>query len=205
MCSSFNTNFILWTYDNKCLCYEQLPEEQLTLISNEACSLPCSENVTEHCKSENIYSAYVNDCENGWIRFGDTCFKSFLQKANFTANAEFCIQQNSTLWSPKSFEESEFVSNYLQQIGISKVHTGILSFNSIYGFTTMDGTYSSGIDFITHNSVSPLNSMNNLDKITYRYILSTFSGRLRVSTIMEEASGLCSRTLGLTFFTHFNF
>ena len=148
-CKNKNARYGLLIDGDTCHCYDWLPLDELLPIPGDHCNLPCSGDFLQHCGGNMTYAAYVHDCMDGWTRFSDSCYKENNQVDNILNNADKCIESGGNLWSPKSFEDTEFVELFYSSFDM--IHVGWLAYKHEYGFISVDGTYSPGVDFVSHN------------------------------------------------------
>jgi hypothetical protein len=74
---SANKRFVLLHGGSSCSCFEELPLDDLIPLPSSDCEFPCSGDSDQFCGgllSTNVL-AYVTGCEDGWIRFGDSCYQ----------------------------------------------------------------------------------------------------------------------------------
>ena len=137
MCKGKQNRFGFLHSGELCSCFDTLPLHDLVPLPQEQCNKPCSADTKQVCGGfsssigETIHIilvfatliksftaiGYTASCEYGWNRFLDSCYKPLEKEGSIEQNENSCAHKGGHLWSPKSFEELEFIELMIADSG----------------------------------------------------------------------------------------
>ena len=113
-----------------------------------------------------------------------------------TLNKHFSFFQNSVC-------KSEFIISHHGLIDsiVDVIHVGWLAYKDQYGFISIDGTYSPGVNFVSHNydSNGILSDNEDLMSLDGCVVYSLTNKKLQYETPCPDTIGLCQKPLGKQF------
>ena len=132
----------------QCFCLNYIPYEKM--VSNEDCLDFYLAGRYKIKISKNISYLVITECETGWTRFGDNCYKSLGTNMAPGMAQDLCMEEEANLFFPQSLEESQWIKSFLSgkkvQVGFKGYKNGI-----IYN---MDNSENVGIRGITRNIIT---------------------------------------------------
>ena len=200
-CKNANSRFGLLHQGNTCHCFKSLPIDDLIPLPGDQCNFPCTGDNNQLCGGIASNAAYVHDCMEGWTRFSDSCYQLIPKVDNILSNADKCIEMGGNLWSPQSFDDVEFVELMFNSYDL--IHVGWMAYKHEYGFVSVDGAYSPGVDFVSHNfdSSSIFDDNDNLLSLDSCVVFSIQDEMLQLKQPCPLAVAVCQQPLGnFTFF-----
>ena len=110
-CHSLGKRFVLLAGGTDCFCHDQEIVGKLTSAEAGNCSSTCAGDAMFLCGGPGAVALLVAECQEGWTRFGESCFKGFTD-GSLNADDAFntCGEEGGTVWFPESTEETEWVS-----------------------------------------------------------------------------------------------
>ena len=84
---------------------------------------------------------------------------------------------------------------------VDKIHVGWLAYKDQYGFISVDGTYSPGVNFVSHNYDSSGIFSDNEDLMSLDgcVVYSLTNEELQFETPCPDTIGICQKSLGKQF------
>ncbi|TRY78181.1 hypothetical protein TCAL_06224, partial [Tigriopus californicus] len=124
---------------NECRCFEELPNPDLTLLPDLACSTPCTGDDHQFCggNTTNVLNFFVARCPENQQRFGDYCYVQNDQDLSIEENADFCSEQEMHLFWPNSIAEILFLSEIMPK---AQRHLGFMYVLDNDGIVAVDGS-----------------------------------------------------------------
>ena len=140
----------------KCFCIDKFPRLSALPVQSDKCTTPCSGDDQHFCGGTDSITLMVVECEAGWTRFGDGCFKA--DQATMQMDAQDrCLRMGANLWYPETRHELQWVSRIVGA-GSEFFHIGFRSYHHKKGFLLSDYSKILGIPFVTHtNGKEPTN------------------------------------------------
>ena len=188
---------IAMTYQgNKCVCYEEIPYDMLVPISDDQCALPCPGDQQQSCGGQDSSRllAYVQECEQGWVRFSHTCYKEGLSESDIFDNENHCAEMKANVWSPKSFDDLNFVELLY---GSTNLHVGWTSYNKVKGVFSVDGSFEPLIMLVTHTSEGNpiINDCEDCFSKDNCVVFSSKEKKMILQSPCLPAKGICQKPL----------
>ena len=119
-CHAETKRFAFITKGKHCFCKDESVLQKLKLVQPEECSSTCSGAPLSLCGGPSSLLLLVAECEQGWTRFGDSCFQASPNNSMNDLDAfDHCGDLGSTLWFPESAEETEFVSTIFWSVNLT--------------------------------------------------------------------------------------
>ena len=56
---------------------------------------------------------FIAECDSGWKKFGDSCFKSYGDGTKVSKAQDICMEEGANLFYPESLEEMFWVEQFL--------------------------------------------------------------------------------------------
>ena len=93
----------------------------------------------------------MSECETGWTRFGDNCYKALGTDLSPGMAQDLCMEEDSNIFFPQSLEEIHWIKTFLP--GNQKTHIGFKGYKDglIYN---MDNSENVGIRGITRKQIN---------------------------------------------------
>ena len=111
-CHGLGKRFVLLAGGADCYCHDQDIVGKLTPAEAGNCSSACAGDAMSLCGGSGAVALLVAECQQGWTRFGDSCFKGFTDGSLNEDDAfDTCGSEEGTVWFPESTDEAEWVSH----------------------------------------------------------------------------------------------
>ena len=148
-CKTKNMKISLVHAGKSCICLSESTLTTLAPTIKSECNEFCSGDEKQFCGDTDAAEAFITDCDDGWTRFGDSCYKQLKDdEASIYENENDCANQGAHLWAPKSYDDEEFIR--LMYKDHKRLHVGWLSYDKKHGIYAIDGSVYPGISFVTH-------------------------------------------------------
>ena len=141
----------------ECFCFAKVKQLDLLSMDEELCDVPCKGNPSLLCGGSSAVQLYVATCEEGWIRFGDSCYREASLNSSRAAAEDSCMELGGHLFMPESEQELDFVTEIFKE-NTDHIFIGIRSFRHAETdkqdvITAMDLSEHVGFPPLTHNGL----------------------------------------------------
>lgn len=105
-----------------------------------------------------VVRTFKSECETGWTRLGDNCYKSLGTDISGAMAQDMCMEDDSNLFYPQSREELQWIKSMLT--GTQKCFIGFKGYKNRVIFN-MDNSENVGFRDYTRKNVSQSQNLPN--------------------------------------------
>ena len=148
VCKNNNKRVSAWK-DSSCYCLDAIPYNQI-YYSDQCIDffLAGTDKVQLLGQSTKTINKIV-ECDSGWKKFGDSCFKSYGDGTKVSKAQDICMEEGANLFYPESHEEMFWVEQFATEGG-QHVYIGFRGYDEITKtIINMDYSENTGIRHTT--------------------------------------------------------